>query len=846
MTVVNFLLIIVVLFILIKLNSLIREYIRKNKYEILNLQSSLDKLGKKLEDKEFTNAKSVEEKLEVLPVVEELEEEVSDPDSIPLVAYAEQPREQVPDLIKDDKQSDDKVSSTPSIEAESQQVHIPNLPIEEHPPELPPEIHTPEIPHIEKEPKKTFFEKYPDLEKFIGENLINKIGIVILVLGLGYLVKYAIDKNWINEIARVAIGVLSAGGLIGIAHRLRKEYKPFSSVLIGGGLALLYFTITLAFHTEGYPLYQQQTLSFIILIFITLFAVFLSISYNRIEIAILAIIGGFASPLLLSTGSGNYIVLFSYIMLLNVGMLVLSYYKKWRLVNIVAFGFTVLLFGLWLFGELDADKYINFIGAVFFATGFFVIFFLMNIIYNLKYSQRFKVGDISLILSNTIIYFSFMMIMLTHINDGAFKGLFSVLLGVFNFVFAYLIHKRKSTDNSLLYLLIGLVFTFITLAIPLQLDGNHITLFWSLEAVLLLWLSQKSGFKIMKIGSIVVLGLMLISITMDWDNNYNIVGYFSEGYIKEFPIIFNKMFMTTMVSAISLIGIFILLRNEKETFIWQISVSTYRLIIISLSLIIFYIGGLLEVNYQAFHYFIQESSQMVASITYNALFVLSLLIYAYLQKNREVAIAAAVLSTSFVLVFLFLLSSFYAKTVYSIISGEEILSTTLLIFRWVSVVAVYIISILLYKMRERIGQYFKYDLSKYSITFLVFTIIYLISADLDTIGVLIANSKDVLIHTQKTGYAIIWGVSSFLLMIIGMRAKNKTLRILSLVLFAITLIKLFVYDIAEISKGGKIIAFILLGVLLLIISFMYQKVKLLVTEEDPSIGKEDNQNQISE
>ena len=304
--------------------------------------------------------------------------------------------------------------------------------------------------------------------------------------------------------------------------------------------------------------------------------------------------------------------------------------------------------------------------------------------------------------------------------------------------------------------------------------------------------------------------------------------------------------MTTMVSAISLIGIFILLRNEKETFIWQISVSTYRLIIISLSLIVFYIGGLLEVNYQAFHYFIQESSQMVASITYNALFVLSLLIYAYLQKNREVAIATAVLSTSFVLVFLFFLSSFYAKTVYSIINGEELLPTTLLIFRWVSVVAVYIISILLYQMRERIGQYFKYDLSKYSITFLVFTIIYLISADLDTIGVLIANSKDVLIHTQKTGYAIIWGVSSFLLMIIGMRAKNKTLRILSLVLFAITLIKLFVYDIAEISKGGKIIAFILLGVLLLIISFMYQKVKLLVTEENLSIGEEDNQNQISE
>ena len=75
-----------------------------------------------------------------------------------------------------------------------------------------------------------FKEKNPDLEKFIGENLINKLGILILVLGISYFVKYAIDKNWINEPARVGIGVLCGSLVMLIANKLRKKYAAFSSV----------------------------------------------------------------------------------------------------------------------------------------------------------------------------------------------------------------------------------------------------------------------------------------------------------------------------------------------------------------------------------------------------------------------------------------------------------------------------------------------------------------------------------------------------------------------------------------------------------------------------------------
>lgn len=169
--------------------------------------------------------------------------------------------------------------------------------------ELPAALQQPAV----KEKRPSFMERNPDLEKFIGENLISKIGIAILVLAIGFFVKYAIDNDWIGAVGRVGIGILCGGILVAVAHRLRNSYKAFSSVLTGGGLAIFYFTITLAYHQ--FHLFSQ-IVAFIVMVVITAFAVALSQLYNRQELAIIALIGGFATPFMVSSGSGNYKSLF--------------------------------------------------------------------------------------------------------------------------------------------------------------------------------------------------------------------------------------------------------------------------------------------------------------------------------------------------------------------------------------------------------------------------------------------------------------------------------------------------------------------------------------------------------
>ena len=236
----------------------------------------------------------------------------------------------------------------------------------------------------------SFSQRNPDLEKFIGENLVSKIGIAILVLAIGFFVKYAIDQNWIGPVARVAIGILCGGILVALAHRFRNTYRGFGSVLAGGGIAVFYFTITLAF--QQFHLFGQ-TAAFIIMIVITGFAVLLSLLYDKQELAIIALVGGFIAPFLVSTGDGNYKVLFSYLIILNGGLLIMAYHKAWRLLNLLSFIFTTLLFAGWLIflNAFEVDE--TYRNGLLFATAFYLLFFIINIAHNIKEKKKYAPGE---------------------------------------------------------------------------------------------------------------------------------------------------------------------------------------------------------------------------------------------------------------------------------------------------------------------------------------------------------------------------------------------------------------------------------------------------------------------
>ena len=421
-----------------------------------------------------------------------------------------------------------------------------------------------------KSKKKTNF------EKFIGENLMNKIGILILIIAVGLGIKYAIGEGWINPVGRIVLSLLTGTILVALAYKLRKNYSAFSSVLIGGGIAVYYFSIAF-----GYQMYEifNQVQAFILMVAITGFAVGLSLAFNRKELAVLAIIGGFATPIMVSSGAGNYKVLFTYIMILDIGMLILAYYKKWNLVNIVSYVSTVILFSLWMIKTYRAETTLPYIGTLLFASGFYIIFFLMNIVNNIKENERFTAIDFIILLSNSFFYYAAGLFLL-HKYAPDFQGIFTILLAVINLLFAYPLYKRSTIDRNLVLLLIGLVLTFVSLTGPVQLEGNFITLFWAIETVLLLWLSQKTGIQLLKTSSLIVVSLMMISLIIDWDKYYN---SYSE---TPMPLIINHAFITGIVSIAGLLAAIKLLSKETtDNFLGKFNLKAFHNYLIVLLII---------------------------------------------------------------------------------------------------------------------------------------------------------------------------------------------------------------------------------------------------------------------
>lgn len=672
-------------------------------------------------------------------------------------------------------------------------------------------------------PKPSFFERNPDLEKFIGENLVSKIGIAILVLAIGFFVKFAIDNNWIGPVGRVAVGLLCGGILVFLAHRLRKNYQAFSSVLVGGGLAVFYFTITLAYHQ--FHLFSQ-TMAFAIMIVITIFAVVLSILYDRQELAIIALVGGFSAPFLVSDGSGNYKTLFTYLIVLNTGLLIIAYNKAWRLMNLLAFIFTIILFAGWLV-SLSYDTPVAVYGnALMFATIFYLLFFFINIANNIKVNKKFIAADFSILLANTGLFFAAGLYCLAKMNETEYQGLLTILLGVFNLIASYFLFRKREVDKNILYLFIGITLTFISLTAPIQLHGNNITLFWASEAVLLYWLFQKTKINIIQYASLIVWFAMLFSLLMDWSIIYNDAG-------NAITIIANKGFITGLYSAIASYVLFILRsKGPDETGFFEkiISKNTFRIT----GIVLLFVTGALEVNFQCKHFYPQTVMNVLYLQLYSFMFVLLLLFV----NNKVVTIKISarlqvILLSACVLFFLFSLG-IITNLQRHLLTEQKFLGHFFAL--WIVAILVGVIFYRLIKISGIEDSIAPVSSERFVWLTCIGIVIFLSFETFWIANRFFYDAQNALDKIQrvfiKTCLPILWGVCSFCFMWLGMKYKFKTLRIISLVLFLVTLLKLFMFDISNIPAAGKIAAFFCLGVLLLIVSFMYQRLKNLIINDE--------------
>jgi uncharacterized membrane protein len=669
-----------------------------------------------------------------------------------------------------------------------------------------------------------FLERNPDLEKFIGENLMNKIGIAVLVLGLGLLLRYAIGHGYIGEAAQTLIGIASGGVLLFLAHRLRDSFRAFSSVLVGGGLAVLYFSIAIAFqqyHIIG------QTAAFAVMVGISALGVLLTLAYDRRELAVIALLGGFATPFMVSTGEGNFRVLFTYLLILNAGMLALANFKKWPIINILSFALTWLLFGVWAFTGFPHMEQPPVWAALGFGTAFYGVFFAMVLWYDLRHRTPFTPLDYSLFIGNTALYFGTGIGFLSHL-DTRLEGLLCVLLAAVNVVFALRYFRDQRVPRNLVYLLIGVVLTFISLAAPVQLKGDHITLFWAAEGVLLVWFAHRSGIRLVERASLVVTVLMVISLIMD-------LGLYSEPHHKVMMPLLNRVFLAGSAVVLSLALQHRLWAKwpADHAPIHALPVDALRTGYAVAATVLGYGAGMLELDYQL-HRVLPAGSVAMFEMAYSLLFLLAVDRF----THRSPQVVRYAVGGLFGLAFMLFVSWHYDKGMHQLrnmLAGGDGTAHMVAHYLAFALMVALVLRTMHWSREVLHARSHHWNIYAWGMCTLLVVIA---SQELDHILLAVqpATENTYAVHhalykARTAGYPILWGVGSFLFMTYGMKARLRMVRIIALTLFGITLVKLFLFDIRGASEGARVAAFICLGVLLLVVSFLYQKLKVLLKDD---------------
>lgn len=368
----------------------------------------------------------------------------------------------------------------------------------------------PPVPHIPPEPAAAAARAEEiDLESRIGSHWLNRIGIAAVLIGVSYFLKYAFDNNWIGPGGRVTIGLLAGVAVVLWSERFHKHgHKVFSYSLKAVGIGVMYLSLWAAFHV--YSLIPSG-IAFVAMLAVTASTAALAIAQDAEILAAFALTGGFSTPLLLATGQNKELQLFSYVALLNVAAVVMVARKPWRRLLAIAYLGTLVLYIGW-YAEFYTRPQLN--PTVAFATLFFIIFAIAPLLARQPESEAAPFATVPLFLAflNAGVYFLQVYVLFEEVDKHVMAWFALALAVVYIFLSRQTQRHYPDAENAqrLHYLHLALAIGFITVAIPIRLDGHWITIGWLVEAALLLWLSDRIRSSFLSIFAVCALGLGVI------------------------------------------------------------------------------------------------------------------------------------------------------------------------------------------------------------------------------------------------------------------------------------------------------------------------------------------------
>ncbi|UCG55862.1 MAG: DUF2339 domain-containing protein [Phycisphaerales bacterium] len=351
------------------------------------------------------------------------------------------------------------------------------------------------------------------LEGKLGKQWMTWVGAVVLFLSAGFFVKYAFEHRWLTEIGRVILGVIAGIGVTVTGERfVKREMRALGQGLVGAGLAILYVSLYAAY---GFYELLPQPITFVLMAIVTAGGMTLAVIHSAIAISILSLLGGLLTPLLLRTGRDPRDALFAYLVLLDLGVLGVAFFKRWRILDILAFAGTWVIFTLWYVEFHDAPTF-SVVPTVLWLAALYVVFLIQPFVYHLRLATPIVGERFFMAVSNAAGMFGWAYAIL-HTAHKHVLGLITLGMSASYLVLGSLTRKRIRTDERAVFGFIALSVMFLTIAIPIHLDFHGVTLAWAVKAPILLYLAYKYSYFPVRAGALISLALAASRIfTVDW------------------------------------------------------------------------------------------------------------------------------------------------------------------------------------------------------------------------------------------------------------------------------------------------------------------------------------------
>ena len=667
-------------------------------------------------------------------------------------------------------------------------------------------------------------EKKPDnvsIEYSIASTWLLRIGIIAIVACVGYFLKWSMDHGILGPWGRISMSILS--GLVMIVWGTFITGKKFHLVgqgLIGGGFATLYFSLFAA----G-PLYDKLTMPtvFLLMIFVTICAAILSIQFNSMLIAIFATVGGFATPFLLQSPEPNFTILFGYLALLNVGVVGVSYFKQWRLLNYLAFYFTYSF----LLGSMFQYSKPLFPTFIVFSTFAFLIQAILVYLNNLREKVASTPLEIFHLILNTLLFTGVGYQLLDSTFGRPYPAILAIGLAAFFIGHTILFLNQKTQDRPMMIAFLSLSGFFSVWAVPLIFGQETIGIFWSLQALMMMWLGLKLKNQFLK-GTAMLLYFLTAAKVLLSDIQIDYMSRLRAHTFQDYlPLLIEHIWQYGIIIG-SFIGAFYLLENTPKPFVHMATPSgndTKEWVAPSIySKIFFWMGSLailtfllLEVR-QIFSFAILLQGPALGLIW----IVFGLFFISRWKKKFEyilIWVGGLCLSIPFALLFI---SEFFrwgaGNFIYTYASSPLFIFARFIEF--FILIAGCLIANKLILGGTPINKISKHNQSLISFILIgvaIFIFWIFLSFELGTVLSLIAP------HFKEGGISILWSVFAMSLLGVGIIKNIKNIRYCGLALFTVVVCKIFFIDLAQMEMIVRVLAFLVVGIVLILGAVSYIK-----------------------